>query len=80
MNFVGVVEGFDDQRGDGTVVSDEGEHVYFHCMSIADGSRTIDAGLRVQGERRGGHQGHDEIVAITSFSSSVSEKGEATRR
>lgn len=80
MSIVGVVEVFDDQRGDGTIKSDDGERFYFHCVSIADGSRTIDEGMRVRGERRVGHQGHDEIVSITSFSSTARYEGEATRR
>ncbi len=68
MKLIGVVEVFDDQRGDGVVVSDAGEQLYFHCVAISDGSRTIDVGTLVVGERRVGHRGRDEIVAITASS------------
>ena len=68
MKLIGVVEVFDDQRGDGVVVSDAGEQLYFHCVAISDGSRTIDVGTRVAGERRVGHRGRDEIAAIKASS------------
>lgn len=56
----GVVTDFDAQRGDGTFQSDEGERLYFHCVEIADGSRSIDVGARVVAQRGVGHLGHDE--------------------
>ncbi len=57
----GVVASFCERRGDGAVVSDEGERLYFHCVSIKDGSRRIDKGTPVRGRRRVGHVGHDEV-------------------
>lgn len=68
MKLAGVVDVFDDQRGDGVVVSDAGERLYFHCVVISDGSRTIDVGTLVEGERRVGHCGRDEIAPITPSS------------
>lgn len=65
MRVVGVVESFDDRRGDGVVRSDAGESFYFHCVAIADGSRHIEPGVRVRAERRVGHVGRDEVVAVT---------------
>jgi cold shock protein len=44
----GVVEEFDEQRGLGTIVADDGAALSFHCTAIADGSRTVEVGRRVQ--------------------------------
>jgi len=60
----GRIEVFSDQRGDGLVRSDEGEGLYFHCVSIADGSRSIDVGDTVTARRGVGHLGHDEAFEI----------------
>jgi cold shock CspA family protein len=60
----GRIESFDDARGDGTVRSDGGERFYFHCVEIADGSRTIDVGARITARRGVGHLGHDEAFTI----------------
>ncbi|MGA7834215.1 MAG: hypothetical protein WCA31_03320 [Acidimicrobiales bacterium] len=62
----GVVESFDERRGDGIVRSDRGERLYFHCVSIADGSRHIDVGVPITARRRVGHVGRDELVDVTS--------------
>jgi cold shock CspA family protein len=60
----GVVESFDDHRGYGEVRSDGGERLFFHSVSISDGSRTIKVGTRIIGQRRTGHLGRDELRAI----------------
>jgi cold shock CspA family protein len=60
----GVVATFDERRGDGLVTSDRGERLYFHCVSIADGTRRIDVGARVRARRRVGHTGRDEVVDV----------------
>jgi hypothetical protein len=65
VRVVGVIESFDDRRGDGVVVTVAGERFYFHCVSIADGTRHIESGVRVHAERRVGHVGRDEVVAVT---------------
>ncbi len=44
----GVVSAFDAQKGYGTVTGDDNATWFFHCTQIADGSRTIDAGARVE--------------------------------
>jgi cold shock CspA family protein len=44
----GVVDEFDEQRGWGTILADDGDVLPFHCTAIADGSRTVEAGRRVQ--------------------------------
>jgi cold shock CspA family protein len=64
----GIVETFDERRGDGIIRSDHGERLYFHCVSIADGSRQIDPGARVEARRRVGHVGRDEVVDVTKVS------------
>ena len=64
----GLVEAFDDHRGDGHVRSDDGERLYFHCVNIADGSRTIAVGERVSARRAVGHLGHDEALALVKDS------------
>ena len=46
----GRVESFDAHRGLGVVVDDDGTEFPFHCTEIADGSRDIAAGTRVQFE------------------------------
>ncbi|HEY5266268.1 MAG TPA: hypothetical protein VIJ40_05580 [Acidimicrobiales bacterium] len=68
MTVVGVVGAFNELRGDGVIVSDAGESLYFHCVSILDGSRTIDVGTVVVGNRRVGHLGSDEIDAVAATS------------
>lgn len=67
MRVLGLIESFDDRRGDGVLLSDDGERFYFHCVSIANGSRHIDPGVRAQGERRVGHVGRDEVVAVAEI-------------
>jgi cold shock CspA family protein len=44
----GVVEEFDERRGLGRIVADDRSVLPFHCTAIADGSRTVEAGRRVQ--------------------------------
>lgn len=60
----GRVTSFDDRRGDGEFVADDGERFYFHCVDIADGSRSIPVGVRVNAIRAVGHQGHDAVVNL----------------
>lgn len=52
--LVGIVSGFDEASGLGTVTSDSandsGSVIPFHCISIADGTRTIAPGTRVRFE------------------------------
>lgn len=60
----GFVETFDEHRGDGIIRSDRGERLYFHCVSIADGSRQIDPGAPIEARRRVGHVGRDEAVDV----------------
>ena len=42
-----MVESFDEHRGVGVVVADDGEGFPFHSTAIADGTRSIEPGTRV---------------------------------
>ena len=44
----GLITAFDGARGTGTVTTDDGTVYPFHCIEIADGTRTIDSGTRVE--------------------------------
>lgn len=48
--MVGVVADFDEATGLGVVMSNSGAGIPFHCISIADGTRTISPGTRVRYE------------------------------
>jgi hypothetical protein len=67
VRVVGYIESFDDRRGDGVLLGDEGERFYFHCVSIANGTRHIETGVRAQGERRVGHVGRDEVSMVAEI-------------
>ena len=62
----GTVVDFDQARGDGWIVAESGERYYFHCVAIADGTRSIPVGATVQGRRRVGLLGADELVDVYS--------------
>jgi cold shock CspA family protein len=44
----GVVSEFDAAAGTGTVIADDGTDFVFHCIEIADGTRTIDPGTPIE--------------------------------
>jgi cold shock protein len=60
----GVVDEFDEPRGLGTVLGDDGRRHPFHCTAIADGSRRIEVGMRVAFLLAAGHLGRLEASAI----------------
>ncbi len=60
----GTVESFDDHKGYGSVVADDGTAYFFHCTAIADGTRSIDEGRRVTFEVVAGHRGQLEAAAV----------------
>lgn len=43
----GVVTAFDEHAGLGTITGADGREHPFHCIEIADGSRTIEPGTEV---------------------------------
>ena len=63
----GRVASFDERRGDGIFLDDDGQPFYFHCVEISDGSRMIAAGVRASGERRVGRLGRDEVVNVSTL-------------
>jgi cold shock CspA family protein len=62
----GVVDEFDEPRGLGTVLGDDGRRYPFHCTAVADGSRLIDAGTRITFILAAGHLGRIEARQIVS--------------
>lgn len=60
----GVVTAFDPERGLGTVVSDAGRELPFHCTAVADGSRSVEVGTAVVFEAAPGHLGRYEARAL----------------
>ncbi len=64
MERRGTVAEFDDDRGLGVLRSGEGVDYSFHCVDIADGSRTIAVGARVRGVQHVGLLGHDDVVDV----------------
>lgn len=63
----GVISSFDEVRGDGWFQSSSGEAFYFHCVTIADGSRTIPEGVRASARRCVGHLGVDEVCDVAAM-------------
>jgi cold shock CspA family protein len=62
--LLGEVVSFDVHRGDGWLRSSDGEELYFHCVTIADGTRQVPVGATVRASRVVGHLGVDEASAI----------------
>ena len=60
----GVVADFDERRGDGHVVTDDGKRVWFHCTAIADGSRSIAEGTKVRFRVQPGLPGQWEAAGL----------------
>ncbi|HEX2023175.1 MAG TPA: cold shock domain-containing protein [Acidimicrobiales bacterium] len=64
MAAVGTVAHFDEHKGLGTVRADDGRELPFHCTSIADGSRTVETGARVNFSVVAGHLGRWEAADL----------------
>ena len=60
----GSVESFDEEAGLGVVRGEDDVGYPFHCTQIADGSRSIDAGVTVWFEVVAGHRGRWEASSI----------------
>ncbi len=63
----GTVASFDADRGLGTLRSDDDAILGFHCVDIADGTRTIAVGARVRAQRVVGRLGHDEARHVETL-------------
>ena len=64
LSWKGAVTAFDGLSGLGVVEAASGERFAFHCTSLVDGSRHIDAGRRVAFRLRPGHLGRLEAVNL----------------
>ncbi len=64
----GVVTAFDVERGLGEVTGSDGTTFSFHCVAIADGSRTIDVGVAVTFDVVPGRLGLDEADQLVPTS------------
>jgi cold shock CspA family protein len=67
MEVLGTVESFDGARGVGVVRSVDDVALTFHCVDIADGTRTIAVGANVRAQRSVGRRGHDEVIEIATL-------------
>ena len=61
----GEVSSFSEHRGLGEITADDATVYPFHCTRIADGSRVIAVGTRVEFEIVPGPLGRWEAAAIT---------------
>jgi cold shock CspA family protein len=61
----GVVSEFDEASGLGAVTAADGAVYGFHCTQIADGTRTIAVGTRVDFDVVPWHRGRYEAVAVS---------------
>lgn len=61
----GIVTAFDEAVGLGTVTDAAGDEFGFHCIEIADGSRSIDVGAPVRFDVRR-KLGRSEAFALRS--------------
>ena len=58
--LLGVVVDFDERRGIGSVQDRSGRSYFFHCVQIADGSRSIEVGVPVAFVLADGHDARPE--------------------
>lgn len=65
--MLGTVLEFDEPRGLGVIEGDDGERYPFHCTRIADGTRTVPEGARVEFAVMAGPGGRWEADAIVSI-------------
>ena len=63
-NRQGEVVEFDDHAGWGTVAAADGERWFFHCTTIADGTRTIPIGTVVTFDVVAGNGGRWEAANL----------------
>jgi cold shock CspA family protein len=62
--MLGRVSAFDDHRGLGEIIADDGAVYPFHCTVIAGGTRTIAVGTAVEFAVVAGHLGRWEAVEV----------------
>jgi cold shock CspA family protein len=67
MEVLGTIEAFDAARGVGVFRSVDDSELSFHCVDIADGTRTIAVGAKARAQRSVGRRGHDEVTEIETI-------------
>jgi cold shock CspA family protein len=72
---LGKVTSFDDERGLGEILADDGDLVSFHCTSIANRQRRIPKGARVTFATAPGHLGVLEATGVTVVTLSADSAG-----
>jgi cold shock CspA family protein len=72
----GSVGDFDDHRGLGTVIGDDGRRYPFHCTAVSDGSRHIDVGTRISFVLAAAHLGRLEARSLVPVGPVVQEVGD----
>jgi len=60
----GTVAAFDEHKGWGSVRTDEGRELFFHCTQIADGTRSVAVGAEVDFEMGPGPGGRWEAYEV----------------
>ncbi len=63
---IGVVSEFDERRGLGAVLADDGVRYPFHCTALVDGTRNVAVGTRVVFSVVAAHGGRYEAHAVTT--------------
>jgi cold shock CspA family protein len=59
---------FDDHRGYGTLRTEDGDELFFHCTALLDGSRTVEVGAAVTAEVVPGRLGRWEAARVQKLS------------
>ena len=72
---LGKVTRFDEDRGLGEILADDGSSLVFHCTSIANRQRRIPQGARVTFSTAPGHLGELEAVGVTVVTLSSDSTG-----
>jgi cold shock CspA family protein len=62
----GVVAAFDERAGLGSIALVDGREVCFHSTQLADGTRSIEPGVRVVARVVRWHRGELEATAVTA--------------
>ena len=64
MSLRGTVLDFDEDAGMGTIRTEEGRELFFHCTQLVDGSRLVEPGSPVRFDVVAGHLGKWEAARV----------------
>jgi hypothetical protein len=67
VEVLGTIESFDADRGVGVLRRSDGVAFSFHCVDIADGTRTSAVGVNARARRSVGRLGHDEVTTVETL-------------